>query len=330
MDKIAVVTGGGGFLGRALCLQLIASGFCVRAIQRGEYPELAARGIVCFREDLAKPSNAFASIFDGVHVVFHVAAKVDMWGPYEDFYRVNVTGTQNVLNAAQSAGVPFFVYTSSPSVIASGVDLRGVDETVPYPQSYSANYPKTKSIAERAVLDASGDGICTCALRPHLIWGPGDTNLIPTVLERAKAGRLVQVGAGENKVDLTYIDDCVAAHLCALTALEQKPDQAGGKSYFISQGDPVGLWQWINEILERHNMPPVKRKIPVRLAHTLAALFELVARLRPGTEPLFTRFLVEEMATDHYFDISRARELLGFIPRYSVAEALERAFPRSS
>lgn len=326
MNKIVLVTGGGGFLGKALCKRLQAEGYTVRALQRGRYPELEAIGIECYQENLTAPSEKFQEIFDGVSTVFHVAAKVDMWGAYDDFYSVNVTGTRTVLAAAQAAGVPTFVYTSSPSVIASGKDLRGIDESEPYPDEYKAYYPRTKAIAEREVLAAHSTEFKTCALRPHLIWGPGDTNLIPTVLERARAGRLLKVGDGTNVVDVTYIDDCVQAHLCAMNSLANDV-AAGGKAYFISQGDPVPLWDWIDEILIRHNLPRVTRSINARLAYCLAIVFEFFARILPGNEPLFSRFLVEEMSTDHYFDISRAKKLLQYTPARSVAEALEEAFP---
>ena len=327
MNKIVLVTGGGGFLGKALCERLHAEGCTVRAVQRGRYPELEAAGIECFQENLASPSEKFQTIFNGVSVVFHVAAKVDMWGAFDDFYQVNVIGTRTVLAAAQAAGVRSFVYTSSPSVIASGKNLRGIDESEPYPNKYKANYPKTKAIAEREVLAAHTSEFRTCALRPHLIWGPGDTNLIPTVLERARAGRLLKVGGGTNLVDVTYIDDCVQAHLCAMSALESNIS-AGGKAYFISQGDPVPLWDWIDEILLRHDLPRVTRSINPRIAYCLAIVFECFARILPGTEPLFSRFLVEEMSTDHYFDISQAKKLLLYAPARSVSEALEEAFPK--
>lgn len=318
-----VVTGGGGFVGRALCQRLIEAGVQVSSIARGDYPELRRLGVKCFKEDLSRPSKAFLDIFQSATAVFHTAAKVDMWGRYRDFYAVNVEGTKNVIAACQAQSVKCLVFTSSPSVIARGTDLRGVDESLPYPERYNAYYPQTKAAAEQLVLASNSASLFTCALRPHLIWGPGDTNLIPTVLARARAGRLVKIGSGNNQVDFSYIDDCVQAHMCACEALLKNPE-ARGLAYFISQGDPLGLWDWIDRILQIHGLDAVKRSINPKLAGVLATILETGARIIPGFTPLLTRFLVEEMATDHYFNINRAKKLLGYQPAYTMQQAFER------
>ena len=266
----------------------------------------------------------------GVDCVFHTAAHVKMWGPREAFVRGNITATSNVLSACHAAGVARLVFTSSPSVVATDHDLRGVDESQPYPLRYTAFYPQTKATAERAVLEAHGPALRTVALRPHLIFGPGDTNLVPTILARARAGRLVQVGDGRNLVDLTFIDDCVSAHLLAATALERDP-AVGGRAYFISQGSPVPLWEWIGRVLDLHGVAPVRRRIPATLARLLATTAEAAwwtCRLR--SDPPLTRFLADEMSTDHYFDIGAARRLLGYEPSCTVWEATERTFGRAA
>jgi len=322
-----LVTGGGGFLGSALCRRLIETGHEVVSISRGKYSALEEQGIVCVRADISTGVEEWGEAFQGVDAVFHTAAKVEMWGDYDEFFAVNVVGTRNIIQACQIHSVPGLVYTSSPSVVADGTSLRGIDESYPYPKKHAASYPATKAIAEREVLAASSDAFRTLVLRPHLIFGPGDTNLIPTVLNRARSGKLVQIGEGRNKVDLCFIEDCVKAHLLAARALENTPS-ARDKVYFISQGEPVYLWDWINDVLRRNQLPPVKRRLSFRLADSLAAVLELFARLCPGQrEPLLSRFLVSEMATDHYFDISRARQELGFEPEYSVAAALDLTFP---
>jgi nucleoside-diphosphate-sugar epimerase len=223
------------------------------------------------------------------------------------------------------------VYTSSPSVIHDGKSLEGIDESYPYPRHHHAFYPETKAIAEREVLAAcDAASLCTVALRPHLIWGPGDTNLVPTILERARAGRLTRIGDGSNLIDLTYIDDCVSAHILAMEALQAEGVRCLGKAYFISQGEPVNMWKWIDEVLVRNDLPPVSRSIPVGLAHGLAYVMEGLARTLNfvGIEytPLLTRFLVSEMATHHYFSIAAARRDLGYEPSCSIAEALDRTF----
>lgn len=307
-----VVTGGGGFLGRSLCSRLVGLGASVTSITRRHYPELEALGVAVVQEDISVYSQTFRDAFRGARCVFHTAAKVDMWGKYLDFYNTNVLGTQNVIRACKEAGVQFLIYTSSPSVIASGVDLCGVDESVPYPEKFHASYPKTKALAEQEVLKANDHGLFTLVLRPHLIYGPGDTHLEPMVVKRAKEGRLVRIGDGNNLVDFSYIEDCVSAHLVAAEAIEVNP-KCRGKIYFISQGVPVKLWDWIDTVLKRNNIAPVTRSVPRSLACLLGRIFELLSEVLPF-EPPFTRFLAEEMSTHHYFDISAARKDLLYEP----------------
>ena len=228
-----VVTGGGGFVGKALSRALRQQGQEVLSLARGSYPELAAEGIQSAQVDLSSDIASWWELLKGAHGVFHTAAKVDMFGRYDGFYRTNVVGTEHVIAACCKAGVPNLVFTSSPSVVHDGSDLCGIDESYPYPKHFDAYYPATKARAEQLVRAANSSGLRTVSLRPHLIWGSGDTNLVPTVVARARAGRLTQVGDGSNLVDFSYIDDCVQAHLCAMRALEDRPDQVGGKVYFI-------------------------------------------------------------------------------------------------
>jgi nucleoside-diphosphate-sugar epimerase len=326
----AVVTGGGGFVGGAICRRLHALGHDVTALGRRPNPEMASAGIRTVSHDLAAADAAtmLAGIFAAADCVFHTAAHVKMWGPREAFVRGNIAATANVIAACGAAGVGRLVFTSSPSVVAADHDLRGVDESRPYPARYRAFYPETKAAAERAVLAAHGSALRTISLRPHLIFGPGDTNLVPTILKRARAGRLVQVGDGNNLVDLTFIDDCVAAHLLAAAALDERPT-AGGRAFFISQGTPVPLWEWIGRVLALHDVPPVRRRISTTTALMLASMAEAVWKTcRVASDPPLTRFLAEEMATDHYFDIGAARRDLGFAPSCTVWEATERSFQR--
>ncbi len=324
----ALVTGGGGFVGAALCLRLRTLGHDVTALGRSSYPALVAEGIRTATHDLSQTAQqpALVQLLDGVDCVFHTAAHVKMWGPKKAFVEGNVTATDNVIAACRRAGVSKLVFTSSPSVVATSHGLRGVDESQPYPRHFAAFYAETKAAAERDVLQAHCAGLCTIALRPHLIFGPGDTNLVPTILGRASAGRLVQVGDGKNLVDLTFIDDCVEAHLLAAAALEARP-AAGGRAYFISQGTPVPLWEWIGRVLALHGIPPVQRRLSATTARLLATAAEATWRtLGLSSDPPLTRFLAEEMASDHYFSIAAARRELGYSPRYSVWEATERSF----
>ncbi len=340
MPKKYVVTGGGGFLGAGLVEALLGQGHSVVSMARGDYPHLRDLGAQTVRADIAvhpESSRAqsvqslnWSQYFEGADAVFHVAAKVDMWGVYDDFFRANVIGTRHILDACRRHGVPKLIYTSSPSVVADGTNLCGVDESYPIPRSHAAFYPATKAQAEQEVLSANGRGIWTVALRPHLIFGPGDNHFVPAILERARAGRLVQVGAGTNRTDLTFIEDCVSAHLCALHALESNPS-CRGKPYFISQGEPVLMWEWINEVLRLNGVAELKRRVPGSLASILAGILETASILLPGRrEPLFTRFLIAQMTTDHYFNISAAERDLAFRPRYSMAEAMRLTFGSES
>ena len=334
MTRRYIVTGGGGFVGKALAKALRAAGHQVLSISRASYPELQELGITSAQIDISSDPSTWRELFTGVDGVFHTAAKVDMWGSYEGFFKTNVIGTRNVIEACRRASVTSLVFTSSPSVIHDGAQLNGVDESYPYPKHFPAFYPQTKAQAEQEVLAADYmNGLRTVALRPHLIWGPNDTNLIPTILERAKLGRLTRIGDGSNLVDLTFIDDCVTAHLCAMRTLETKPDLAGGKVYFISQGEPTRLWSWIDQILKAHGLAPVVKSLSKRAATVLAYLMEgyagALGLLGIETKPLLTRFLVSEMSTNHYFSIERARIDLGFTPAFTMEQAFKRTFTQS-
>ncbi len=320
------VTGGGGFVGLALCRALRQAGHEVVSLSRGHYPELNSLGVLSVQVDLGSPKIDIASKLRGCDALFHTAAKVDMWGHYNDFYRTNVSATRNLLEACRKAGIRKFIYTSSPSVVAGEGDLRGVDESQPYPPAHEAYYPATKAIAEREVLAANKPSLYTIALRPHLIFGPGDRNFVPTILARARQGKLTRVGSGKNKTDLCFIDDCVDAHVLAEKALDENP-ACRGKAYFITQGEPVLMWQWIDEVLQRNGLTRVKKSVSPWLAMLVARFSELSAKLSGSEEvPLLTRFLVHEMYTDHYFNIAAARRDLGFAPKFSISQALDATF----
>ncbi len=318
----ALVTGGGGFLGGAIVDRLLARGVAVRSFARGAYPALAAKGVEALRGDLAD-ADAVHGAAAGCDVVFHVAARPGVWGSHDDFHRPNVIGTRNVIDACRRHGIPKLVYTSTPSVVHAGGDLEGVDESVPYPDHFEAHYPATKAEAERAVLAAHGPALATVALRPHLIWGPGDNHLIPRIVARAKAGRLRLVGQPPGPmVDTTYIDDAAEAHLLAFERLG--PEAAcGGRAYFISQGDPQPVSVVINGILAAHGLPPCERWISAKAAYRVGAVLEAVFGLfRVKAEPPLTRFVAKQLATAHWYDISAARRDLGYAPTATVAERL--------
>ena len=323
--KKFLVIGGGGFVGKALCLKLKELGAEVISLSRSDYPELRAAGITCLQHDIEQSFDSISQELSGIDGVFHTASKVDMWGAYEDFYRTNVVGTKNVIESCRKNGIKYLIYTSSPSVIADGKDTSGVDESYPYPDSYMANYPATKAMAEKLIRSANVSGLYTIALRPHLIWGPGDRHLLPTILERAKAGRLPQIGAGNNLVDTSYIDDCVQAHVLAMSSLMKNKD-LGGRVYFISQGEPVKLWGWIETILAMNNIEPIKKRVPKWLGMMIATILEGVSNFVTKKEPLLTRFLISQMSCSHYFDISNAKRDLGYEPKFTVDQGLIATF----
>ena len=316
-----LVTGGNGFVGRYIVEQLLARGEQVRVIGRSLYPDLVAQGVECYAIDLARQESC-AEALKGVEAVFHVAAKAGVWGRPEEFYASNVLATQHVVREAIKAGVGKLVYTSSPSVTIGEADIEGSDESLPYPDYFLAPYPLTKSIAERFVL-ARRD-ILTTAIRPHLIWGPRDPHIIPRIVERAKQGRLIRIGDGKNKVDITYVENVAEAHLLAADALREGSALVG-RAYFIGQEHPVNLWEFIGDLLERLELPPVKRSIPTGLAVGVAGVMEAVyGGLRLKREPLLTRLSASQMARSHWFSHAAAERDFGYRPRVSIEEGLVR------
>jgi nucleoside-diphosphate-sugar epimerase len=320
---IALVTGGGGFLGSAIVRRLVARGDQVRSLARNHYPALDALGVVQFRGDVAD-GDMVTRAAAGCDLVFHAAARAGIWGRYADYQRANVAGTEAVLSACRDQRIRRLVYTSSPSVVFDGRDMENADETVPYPVHYEAAYPRTKAIAERAVLAANGPELATVALRPHLIWGPGDNHLVPRVLARARAGRLRRIGKANKLVDSIYIDNAADAHLLAADRLAPGSPIAG-KAYFISNGEPMPMWDLINRILAAADLPPVTRSLPVWAACAAGWFLETVYGLcRIKREPPMTRFLARELSTAHWFNLAAARRDLGYEPVVSIEEGLRR------
>ena len=352
-----LVTGGTGFLGRRLVERLLAAGRSVTILGRTPAPDLEKRGVRFIRASL-DDASAVQAACAGITTIFHTAAKVGVWGRYDDFFRTNVLGTRALLAGASEHGVRHFIHTSTPSVVYNGHALVGADESLPLTTACPSPYPLTKAIAEREVLAAHSSSLRTVALRPHLIWGVGDPHLVPRVLARARTGRLRIVGDGKNQVDMVHVENAVDAHLLAEHALTQchllsdtldiaeknqchligdtrggetmraepgqhpamSPPSVGGRAYFITNGEPVYLWAWINELLVALGEPPVTRKISLRTASTLGAFCETAWRLFPlRGEPPMTRFIAAELAKDHWFDLTAARRDLGYTPRISMA-----------
>ena len=318
-----LVTGGGGFVGGAIVRQLRGRGDEVRTFSRGDYPELGALGAEVVRGDLSD-AEAVARAVRGCDAVIHVAARPGVWGSWDSFYRPNVVGTENVIRACRDSGVSRLVYTSSPSAVHGGGSIEGADESLPYPEHFDAHYPATKAMAERLVLAANDEVLSTVALRPHLVWGPGDNHLLPRMVQRSRAGKLALIGDGSQLVDTTWVEDAATAHLLALDKVS--PGAAcAGRAYFLSQGEPWPLKDMMNGLLEAAGAPRVERCVPRWAAYTVGALLEgTYWLLRRTSEPPMTRWLAGQLGTSHWYDISAARRDLGYEPSVTIAEGLER------
>jgi nucleoside-diphosphate-sugar epimerase len=323
-DSPVLVTGGTGFLGRRLVERLLGLGRSVTVLARNPAPDLEALGARLVRAALEDP-EAVQAACAGVGTVFHVAARVGTWGRHADFFRANVSGTRAVIDGCRLHGVPRLVFTSTASVVYNGRDIAGGDESLPLTTACPSPYPLTKAAAERDALAANSPGLRTVALRPHLISGAGDPHLVPRLLAAARAGRLRRVGPGRNLVDITHVGNVVDAHLLAEASLERgvagEPGDCAGNAYFITNGEPVNLWQWIGGLLAALGEPRPTRHVSLfgaSLAGSVAGLAWRAFGL--GGEPPMTRFIATELAKDHWFDIGAARRDLGYSPRITVGE----------
>jgi nucleoside-diphosphate-sugar epimerase len=323
----AAVTGAGGFVGGAIARALHRRGEDVRSYSRGEYPRLAALGIEHRRGDICDPDR-LAEALAGVDVVFHAAARVAAAGAYAEFYATNVSGTRHVVEVCRRAGVRALVHTSTPSVVFGPTDLEGVDESIPYATHFDAAYGRTKAEAERIVRAADGPTLRTVSLRPHLVWGPGDTSLFPRLIERARAGAVRRIAGPPKKTDITYVDDAVQAHLAAADRLlggGADADRIGGRAYFLSSGEPVEVWTFVDRLLAVAGLPPARGRLHPRVAMTAAFVSERAhALLRRKGEPRLSPWIVRELTTSRWFDIGAARRDLGYDPKVGLEEGLSR------
>lgn len=320
----ALITGLGGFLGGALGRRLLDQGIQLRTLSRRPLPEWEALGVEVIRGPL-EDRVCVAEACRGVDQVFHVAAKAGIWGTYAEYWQSNVEGTRNIVEGCWNGGVKQLIHTSSPSSVFEGKDCLGCDESTPYPEQFLNYYSETKAAAEKLVLAANGQrGLATVALRPHLIWGPGDPHILPRMVRRADEGRLRRVGNGQNLVDQTYVDNAVDAHVCAARGLHPDSPQAG-KAYFISNGAPVRLWEWIDQLLRGLGRAPVQGSLTVGQARLAGGILEWVYRtLRLPDEPPMTRFVACQLGMSHYYDIRAAKRDFGYEPSVSFEEGMER------
>jgi nucleoside-diphosphate-sugar epimerase len=319
-----LVTGCGGFLGSEIVRQLLARGDEVVGISRREYPNLVAQGMSHRQGDLTDPAFTATAIAE-VDAVIHTAAIAGVWGAWQTFYAINKLATDHVIAACRASGIKSLIFTSSPSVTFDRSHQRGVDESAPYATRWLCHYPHTKALAEQAALAAHQPGtLHTCALRPHLIWGADDPHILPRMIDRARAGRLRIVGKGNNRVDTVHVVNAAGAHLDALDALQADPQQAGGRAYFIAQAEPVDCWAWIGQICDFGGVDPPRKRISFPAAYAIGATLETLYRATGRhQEPPMTRFVAAQLSHDHYFDISAAKQRLGYRIRVSMDEGLQ-------
>jgi 2-alkyl-3-oxoalkanoate reductase len=320
----ALVTGGAGFVGRYVVERLLERGDRVRVLGRRRAPALESLGVEAIAGDVADPAAVERACRD-VDEVHHVAACVELWHDQTELARTNVEGTRNIVRSCRQSGVRRLIFTSSASVVFNQGDQEGIDESVPHPRRYLNRYAETKARAEDLVLEASGrGGLQSVSLRPHLVWGPRDTHFIPNLLASARSGRLLQVGDGRNRIDITYVENLADAHMLASDRLAAG-SAAAGRAFFISQGEPVNAWRFVRDLLSRLGLAAPTRAISYPRAWLLGAGCELAwALLRRKSPPPMTRFLAAQLAKSHYYDLSAARQVLGYSPRVSTPEGLER------
>jgi nucleoside-diphosphate-sugar epimerase len=301
---------------------LLAEGFDVRLLLRKPKAGAPAKAEVAIG-DLGDAESLGRAV-KGVQAVVHCAAKCGVWGHLSDYIETNTMGTARLLEAARREGVAYFVYTSTLSVIYNKSSLEGVTEDRPYSATPSDPYAYSKMLAERSVIMANGPTFKTVVLRPHLIWGPGDQNLLPRLVERARRKRLFFISGGPYLVDAVYIDNIAQAHLAALSKLIAG-DPVGGQSFFIGQDDPQNLTLFVNRLLETAKAPPIRALIPPELGRVVAAVSEWFWKtFGLGGEPPLTGFTVRQLSTSHWPDIGKAKKLLGYAPKVGVEEGLAR------
>ncbi|MGS0690687.1 2-alkyl-3-oxoalkanoate reductase [Shewanella sp. 30m-9] len=329
----AFVTGAGGFLGKAICERLLAAGIKVTGFARGAYPALDAMGIDMIQGDIAD-EQAVLSAMQGCDLVFHVASKAGVWGSKQSYFSPNVDGARHIIDACKKRHIERLVYTSTPSVTFAGEDEAGNDESAPYAEHFLNYYGESKAIAEQMMLNANGcilgngKHLGTTALRPHLIWGPNDPHLVPRVLERAVAGKLKLVGKQDKLVDTIYVGNAAYAHILAAVKLcseDASRAACAGKAYYLSNDEPITMAEMLNKILACQGFAPVTKRVPSHVAYMAGCVLEAVyGLLGKQQEPIMTRFVARQLSTSHYFDISAAKNDLGYSALVSIDEGMKR------
>ncbi|MEU5553579.1 NAD-dependent epimerase/dehydratase family protein [Micromonospora sp. NPDC047793] len=314
-----LVTGASGMLGGATATALRMRGDEVRVLQRRPSGLV---GVDERRGDITDP-EAVRAAAEGVDAVVHLAAKVSMTGPWRQFEHINIGGTATVLAAARAAGVTRFVHVSSPSVAHHGTGLVGVDAGAADPERARGHYARSKASAELLALAADSPDFAVVAIRPHLVWGPGDTQLVGRIVARAQAGRLALVGQGTAMIDTTYVDNAVDALVAALDRVPEA--DVHGKAFVVTNGEPRTVYELIERICVAAGTAPPRLRVPVAAAKAGGTAVErLWSALGRTDEPPMTRFLAEQLSTAHWFDQSRTREALRWSPQVTLDEGFVR------
>ncbi len=316
------MTGASGLLGGGVATALAARGDDVTVLQR----RASGLGLREVLGDITDPA-AVARAVEGCDAVIHLAAKVNVTGEWSDYHRINVTGTRTLLAACRNAGVARMVFVSSPSVAHAGSSLVGAGSGAADPAHARGHYARSKAMAELLALESEArDEQAVVVIRPHLVWGPGDTQLVERIGRRARSGRLPIIGSGAPLVDSIYIDNAVDAMVAAL----DRCDAVRGQAFVVTNGEPRPIGEILGEWARATGAPAPSRHVPAGLARFAGGAVDAVTAIRQrlgqdmSTDPPLTRFLAEQLSTAHWFDQRRTREALGWSPRISLDEGFSR------
>ena len=313
-----LITGGTSVIGLAVAERLLARGDDVTTLARRSGP--AGRNVNERLGDITD-NEALAQAVEGCQSVIHLAAKVDVIGPWHEFERVNVEGTRRLLLAAQTAGVGRFVHVSSPSVANDGRSLIGAGAGPADPNSTRGHYATTKALAEQLALQHRPGGPAVVAIRPHLVWGPSDRQLTERIVDRARSGRLAIIGSGGALIDTTYLDNAADALVAAL----DRAEELAGRALVVSNGEPRPVAELLTRIAAAGGQPPPRLRIPRRVAFVAGMAIERLWSAQGRTDdPPMTSFLAEQLATAHWFDQRSTREALKWKPAVSLDEGFRR------
>lgn len=321
-----LVTGGGGFLGFWIVKKLLAKKYEVINFSRNHYSHLEELGVKTIIGNLENKDSILSALND-IDAIFHVAALAGVWGKQEDYLNTNYEGSKLLVEAALEKNIKYFIYTSTPSVVFGKDDIEGADESVLFPETYLTSYAYSKSLAEKYILNSKSDSFFPLAIRPHLIWGPGDPHLFPRLLRKAREGKLKRVGLGENLVDIIYVENAADAHVQAFETLLVNSSLAG-RAYFIGQEKPVNLWDFINKVIALDGQEPIEDSISFKTAYILGFIFEKIYKLLgiSKPEPPMTRFIATQLGKSHYFSHKRAFDDFGYKPAITIEDGLNRYF----